>query len=112
MEKRSSFSFLFDLSPDVCLSWSPFRTQSASVPAGQVPVDRRLWIKSTSINPPIAIDVMSRDVEEKEFLSSFGDKYGYSGQINKIRKQEFSRLEGNETIHVYMYNARAYRYKA
>lgn len=33
--------------------------------------------------------------DEKEFLTSFGDRYGYSGEIKGIRKQEFGRFEGN-----------------
>ena len=33
--------------------------------------------------------------DENEFLTSFGDRYGYSGEIKGIRKQEFGRFEGN-----------------
>lgn len=31
---------------------------------------------------------------EKEFLSKFQLKYGYGNKINKLRKEEFSRLKG------------------
>ena len=41
---------------------------------------------------------MSATFEENEFLCSFGDQYGYSGQIDRIRKEEFSRIEGNGPI--------------
>ena len=34
--------------------------------------------------------------DENDFLTLFGDRYGYLGGIKRIRKQEFSRLEGNE----------------
>lgn len=40
-------------------------------------------------------EVMS---EEAVFLGSFGQQYGYLGRINKIRKQEFNRLEGNDRL--------------
>lgn len=36
--------------------------------------------------------------EEAVFLGSFGQQYGYLGRINKIRKQEFNRLEGNDRL--------------
>ena len=39
---------------------------------------------------------MSEEAEEDDFFGSFGDQYGYLGQINRIRKQEFNRLEGND----------------
>ncbi|XP_068716282.1 molybdenum cofactor sulfurase-like [Montipora foliosa] len=32
--------------------------------------------------------------DENDFLTLFGDRYGYLGGIKRIRKQEFSRLEG------------------
>ena len=38
---------------------------------------------------------MSKRAEENEFMDSFGKQYGYAGQIDEIRTQEFKRLEGN-----------------
>lgn len=37
---------------------------------------------------------MSERAEEDELMDSFGKQYGYPGQIDEIRKQEFKRLEG------------------
>lgn len=36
--------------------------------------------------------------DENEFLTSFGDRYGYSGELKGIRKQEFGRFEGNKLV--------------
>ena len=38
---------------------------------------------------------MSKRAEGNEFMDSFGNWYGYAGQIDEIRTQEFERLEGN-----------------
>ena len=37
---------------------------------------------------------MSQQAEEDEFIHSFGEQYGYAGQIDQIRTQEFKRLQG------------------
>lgn len=49
----------------------------------------------SSTRPVKSTEVMS---EEAVFLGSFGQQYGYLGRINKIRKQEFNRLEGNDRL--------------
>jgi len=38
---------------------------------------------------------MSERAEGNECMDSFGKQYGYAGQIDEIRTQEFKRLEGN-----------------
>ena len=47
---------------------------------------------------------MSKRAEEDEFMDSFGKQYGYAGQIDEIRKQEFKRLEGNIVEWLYLYD--------
>lgn len=41
---------------------------------------------------------MDKLFDENEFLTSFGDRYGYSGAISGIRKEEFGRFEGNKLV--------------
>jgi hypothetical protein len=41
------------------------------------------------------VDIFKLDLEEKEkFLKAFSVNYGYGGDIDRLRKTEFTRLNG------------------
>lgn len=42
--------------------------------------------------------MLNKEAEEDDFINLFGKQYGYGNKIDQIRKQEFKRLEGRDTL--------------
>lgn len=46
--------------------------------------------------------MLNKEAEEDDFINLFGKQYGYGNKIDEIRKQEFKRLEGRDTLLIIM----------
>lgn len=47
--------------------------------------------------------MLNKEAEEDDFINLFGKQYGYGNKIDQIRKQEFKRLEGMDTLLIIMW---------
>ena len=46
--------------------------------------------------------MLNKEAEEDDFINLFVKQYGYGNKIDQIRKQEFKRLEGRDTLLIIM----------